>query len=146
MTQEKKITFWGRELNEEELKNKRLSYSTMANTFDAILCNNIVDVDNSIFDNIHCGSLTHYYDGEDNELDFDEWEELDDDDKYERETEIYQYFLVSDDALWVLEKAKELVLYSELLDCYVWCVDFYGTSWSYVLTSLELTDDYTSLK
>ena len=40
-----KVTFWGRELNDYEIKNKRLSYASMAKCFNAVLCNNIKEID-----------------------------------------------------------------------------------------------------
>ena len=61
--------------------------------------------------------------------------------KYEEEVvEIFQYYIVSDNALHLLQECNELVLYSEKLDCYIWCVDHWGTSWDYVLTSLKLKE------
>lgn len=133
-TTEKKPTFWGVELNEEETKSHRLSYATMSKTFDAVLCNSVVDVDPDIFNNIESGSFTHYYI---NGVEVDQ-EEI--------EEEIFQYFIVSDSALWILKKAGELVFYSEKLNCYIWGVTHWGTSWDYVLTSLKLNDDFTSLE
>ena len=43
-----KVTFWGHELNDIEIKNKRLSYETMAKCFNAVLCNNITKIDPNI--------------------------------------------------------------------------------------------------
>ena len=113
-----KVTFWGRELNNYEIKNKRLSYATMAKCFNAVLCNNITEVDPEFFCNIKSGV-----------------EESD-------APEIYQWFIVDDDATWILEKANEPLFYSEKLGCYVWGVTHYGTAWSHVLTSLELDDNF----
>ena len=109
-----KVTFWGRELNDYEIKNKRLSYATMAKCFNAVLCNNITEIDPDLFCNIKSGV----------------------------EAEIYQWFIVDDSAKWILEKANEPLFYSEKLECYVWGVTHYGTAWSHVLTSLELDDDF----
>ena len=44
-----KVTFWGCELNDYEIKNKHLSYATMAKCFNAVLCNNITEIDPAIF-------------------------------------------------------------------------------------------------
>lgn len=52
--------------------------------------------------------------------------------------DIYQFYLVSDNAKDPLEMANEIIFYSELLDCYVWGVTHFGTSWSYVLTDIEI--------
>ena len=115
-----------------------------------ILCNNIPEVDTQIFNNVHCGSL--YYISDDAEDDYAEYladyenscddeepktyqEWLEDNrEDYEREVDIYQYYLIRD-PYW-LEKAEELVLYSDKLDCYVWCIDHLGTGWDYVLSNL----------
>lgn len=134
-------------------ENKRLDYRGLAKMVgDMILCNNIVEVEPDIFDNVHCGSL--YYISDDAEYDYEDyvnecknneeepmtyedWLEENRDD-YERERDIFQYYLVRD-TYW-LEQCGELVLYSDKLDCYVWCIDHWGTSWDYVLTDIELDE------
>jgi DNA repair exonuclease SbcCD ATPase subunit len=58
-----KVTFWGRELNEYEIANKCLSYATMAASFNAVLCNNITEIDPDIFCNIEGGEV-YNIDGE----------------------------------------------------------------------------------
>ncbi len=78
-----------------------------------ILCNNIVENDDSIFDNMR----------------FNEFNEYDD------PIEIYQYFITdaSQDDVEYLEKTFDLKFtYSNLLDCFILCVDHWGTSWDYV--------------
>ena len=115
-----KVTFWGRELNEYEIKNKRLSYATMANSFNAVLCNNIPEIDPGIYDNLESCEKNA-----ESEL-----------------PEICQWFIVSDSAKWVLKKANEPLFYSDKLGCYVWGVTHSGTPWSHVLTSLELDDNF----
>ena len=141
----------------KENNGKRLDYAGLARLVgNRILCNNIPSVDPSIWDNVHCGSLDYiddygaendyqdYLADYENSLDdeepmtYEEWFEENKED-YIRQEEIYQYFLVHD-TFW-LEKANELVLYSELLDCYVWCITHWGTGWDYVLTSLECEDE-----
>lgn len=119
----KTVTFWGRELNKYEIANKRLSYATTANCFNAVLCNNITEIDPDIFCNIESGV-------EENE---DAESEL---------PEIFQWFIVDDSAKWILEKANEPLFHSDKLDCYVWGVTHFGTPWSHVLTSLELDDNF----
>jgi hypothetical protein len=130
---------------------KRLDYRGLAELVgDMIMCNNIPQVDETIWDNVHCGSL--YYISDDAEDDYAEYladyenscddeepktyqEWLEDNrEDYEREVDIYQYYLIRD-PYW-LEKAGELVLYSDKLDCYVWCIDHWGTGWDYVLSNL----------
>ena len=175
----KKITFWGVELNEEEIKYHRLSYYTVSKQFDAVLCNNITEVDPSIWDNFINGELTTYYkNGEEitreqyeeeteeiqnaiDDLTFEEWQTEEQETKAQKrieelekrlkdyetcEEEIYQYYIVSDNALWYLERMNQIVFYSEKLDCYIWGVTHWGTSWDYVLTNLTLNEDFTALE
>ena len=48
-----KVTFWGRELNDYEIKNKRLSYATMVKCFNAVLCKHITEIDKGVFCKTH---------------------------------------------------------------------------------------------
>lgn len=74
-----------------------------------ILCNNIVEIDSSVLENMEC------------------------DEEY---PEIYQYYLSDcskSEVEWLKEGFPSLIFsYSELLDLYVLCVDHFGTSWDYV--------------
>ena len=102
---------------------KRTTYKQAINWLhpSLILCNNIATIDASIWDNIRF--------------------EFEDEDG--NEIEIYQYFLTSfnDSDIEFLEKyfPSLLFTYSELLECYVLCVDHFGTSWDsvYIDTTLE---------
>ena len=137
-----KKMFWGCELNEAELSNHRLSYRTLASQFDCVLCNEIATADESLYDNVVCGDLEiFYHNGE--EITAEEARELEEQgeqiDSYYKD--IYQYYIVNDGAKWYLEQCNELVLYSPLLDSYVWCIDHFGTSWGYVMTSIKLNEE-----
>lgn len=83
-----------------------------------VLCNNIVDIDESVIYN----------------MDYEKPEtDNEDDDDYE--PEIYQWYLTditSSDVEWLKENFDLIFSYSDMLDCYVLCVDHCGTSWSYV--------------
>ena len=155
-------TFCGHKVSDYALKYGRLDYGTLAKCFNCVLCNNIPQVDSEIFDNIESGDFeSFYYDGE--EITREEYEERleeienkiaslsikenykeieeqeEEKDKFERlENEIFQYYIVSDISL--LKECNELVFYSPLLDCYIWGVTHWGTSWDYVLTSLKLRE------
>ena len=168
-------TFYGHKVSDYALKYGRLDYATMSKCFDAVLCNNITEVDPYLFDNIASGDFeAFYYDGEEidrdeyeektealenqiDDIDFIDWDELSDKkrekleakrealkdelNKYERmNVDIFQYFIVSDNALDLLKEAHEIVFYCEPLDCYVWGVTHWGTSWDYVLTSIKLRE------
>lgn len=80
-----------------------------------VLCNNISSIDDSIWDNIECGSL---YDSEDEIKD------------------IFQYFITGA-SNFDIEYAREyfpsmIISYSDKLDNYILLVDHYGTSWDNV--------------
>lgn len=113
-------------------ENKKLYYTdyyTAATWFGGIImCNNINEIDPSIFENFENLPV-----------------ESDDDDESEEEyyPEIYQYFLTpwsKQDVELILEVFPDLIItYSDRLDLYVLCVDHYGTMWSGVptLTTIE---------
>lgn len=81
---------------------------------DFVLCNNIANIDPTIYDNMR----------------FDYYNE--DTDSYK---EIFQWFITDANQSDVeyLEKHFGLLFsYSELLDTYILCVDHLGTNWGYV--------------
>lgn len=109
------------ELNEEEKKRNKISYKRLINriTNNLILCNNIVNIDGNIFDNIAVGEIPE-------------------------DSEIFQYFIIDVDE-WTIEKLQNkkcydvIIAYSEILENYVLMVDHFGTSWDYVMTDIEPT-------
>ena len=117
------------ELNEEERRTGKISYSRLIERIsnNLILCNNIVNIDESLFDNIVLGEI---YDEETEEY-----------------TEIYQYFIIDIDD-YTIEKLQEancndlIIAYSEALENYILMVDHLGTAWSYVMTDIEYTTKY----
>ena len=110
-------------LNEEELKKGRVSYRRIIDRYvgDIVLCNNIKQLDDSIFDN----AINLYND------------ENDDD------NEIYQYYLcnIGEWEKEQLEKMGIIISYSNMLDCDVLMVDHFGTNWDYVITDIEWTEN-----
>lgn len=50
--------------------------------------------------------------------------------------EIYQWFIVGDNAVSILEENNEIVFYNSQLDMYLWGVTHWGTAWDYVLTDI----------
>ena len=78
----------------------------------------------------------------------EEIERLNDEiDELEREQdeqpEIYQYYIISENGANILQTyTNDPVYYLPVLDCYIWGVTHWGTSWDYVLTDcvLELED------
>lgn len=121
------------DLNEYEKKHGKISYKTLLNYYnrDMILCNNIVNIDDSIYDNILVGNIYN-----------------EEEDYY---NDIFQYF-IWDLTEWDLKHIQEnyndelIIAYSEILDNYVLLVDHYGTSWDYVLTNIEYTDNWEKYK
>jgi hypothetical protein len=93
-----------------------ISYADAAKWFDnsLVLCNNIVEIDSDIFDNMQFS--------------------LEDEDGNYRE--IYQYYITdcnSDDVRCLSSWFSLLFSYSPLLDCYILCVDHWGTPWKSVM-------------
>lgn len=87
-----------------------------------IMCNEIPEVDPSVLDNMR----------------FYLYEE--DEDGYEEELEIYQWYLTdcSDFDVKFLEEHFGLKFtYSDLLGLYVLCVTHHGTSWDYVYWEVD---------
>ena len=53
--------------------------------------------------------------------------------------EIFQYFVISRYGAQILQElTDEIVYYLQVIDCYVWGVTHWGTSWDYVLTDIPL--------
>ena len=89
-----------------------------------LLCNNITEVDEYLFDNIEHGSLYRYFD--------ENGDEVDEDDDYVEEQiiDIYQYFLIDNStAEMLMRHTDEIIFYSEKLDLYVLGVTHFGTMW-----------------
>lgn len=79
-----------------------------------ILCNNIGEIDGSIYENMRFPTY---------------------DEENEAEVEIYQWFLTSaseSDVEWLEKSFGLLFTYSEKLDLFVLCVDHLGTMWDSV--------------
>lgn len=111
--------------NEIEKQTGKASYSTLVHRFvdNLVLCNNILQLDEFLFDNIVVGEISE-------------------------NTEIYQAYII-DIANYNIEYLQEnlentndiIIAYSDMLDCFVLLVDHFGTSWDYVPTDIKLTDD-----
>lgn len=123
------------------------SYKTIVEYFigDIVLCNNITEIDESVYDNLTIEEK--YYNENDEEITEEEY--YNDDNAYcdNSVPDIYQYYLchVSDYDKEQCEKAGLILSHSDILDCDVLCVDHYGTSWDYVLTDVKLFDNYDEL-
>ena len=125
------------DLNEYEKEHNSISFKRLFDKLftDAILCNNITklfyaDINGQYIEpSIEIGA------------DYDE-----ENDKY---VDIYQYFIVDFNS-YTYSKMQELseqlgkefiMYYIEALDLYVVGITHFGTSWDYVLTDIEPTED-----
>lgn len=83
--------------------------------FSLVLCNNIINVDDSIYDNMRFSTY---------------------DEETECYTEIFQYYITNATSFDVeyLEKTFEDIYfsYSDKLDCFILCVTHWGSDWHYV--------------
>lgn len=70
-------------------------------------------------------------------------EELREEEENSYNQEIYQYFIVSNNGAEIIKQyTDDPLFYNEELDMYVWGITHYGTSWSYVLTDIQLNCGY----
>ena len=120
------------ELNSEELKTGKVSYARAVERLidDIVLCNNITNIDYDIY----CNIINEGYYDEEHDEEHDE-------------EEFYQFYLCNLDD-WQKDFLKEtniIISYSDVLDCDVLMVDHYGTSWDYVMTDIEWTDNANEL-
>lgn len=104
-------------MNTTETKTMYTDYKTAVHWCSnaLIMCNNIPQIDPTVIDNAR----------------FDWYDE-----KTETETEVFQWF-ITDCSQWDVEYLEEhfpglLFTYSDLLDCFILCVDHFGTAWSSV--------------
>ena len=137
-------------MGDYEKEQGRASYRTIIEYFcgDIVLCNDIIEQDESVYDNMIQEDATKYYNENGEEISEDEYYE--DDNAYaENNTrEIFQYYLcnLSDYEKEQLQKAGVILSYSNMLNLDVLCVDHWGTSWDYVLTDVPLFDTCEELK
>ena len=118
---------WER-MGDYEKQQGYASYRTIVEHYigDIVLCNNIINIDESIWNNLQNGY----------------------DEDTEEYVEIYQYYLCNISE-WDRKELLEMGIvlsYSDMLECDVLCVDHYGTSWDYVLTDVKLFDSYEELE
>ena len=152
--------FYGQELSNEEIEMGRVSYATLARTFDAVLCNDITKLFYSTVNGDYIepemvnGRVDNSEQIEDlreqiEELEREEGtqEQIEDlreqIEELEREEdeppEIYQYYIIDNAGYRLLtEQTDEIVFYIEELDIAIWGVCHWGTPWSGVYTNIEI--------
>lgn len=119
--------FFGNEISQYGQQQGYLDYATFAKAFDAVLVNDITKLFYSSINNEYCEP--EYINGFDNTDDGDEYSE----------PEIFQYYIISaNGAELVQEYTNDPLFYLPVIDCYIWGVTHFGTSWSYVLTDVKL--------
>ena len=107
-------------------KTKKTTYSEAVKWLNnsLVLCNNITEVDPSIYENMYFD----YFDENDEPID------------------IYQWYITDcnqSDVKYLTKYFDLKFAYSDLLDCYILCVDHCGTSWNYVSCPVNDVDGYT---
>lgn len=159
--------FCGNKISEYGLQCGYLDYRTLASAFDAVLVNDITklfyaDVNGEYSE---AEQINGYIDNSEEiealEAERDELEtyfnihpedesageridELTEQiEELEREQgeqcEIFQYYIVSDSGAEILQDyTDDPIFYLPILNCYVWGVTHWGTSWDYVLTDVRL--------
>lgn len=110
--------------NEKHYTSYSVATKWLNNSY--ILCNNLPEIDPTVWENMIIQS--------DNDTDNVDDEYLD---------EIFQWYITDctrDDVNWLQKTFSDISFtYSELLDCYVLCVTHYGTSWDYVPVEVKST-------
>ena len=155
--------FYGNKISDYGLENGYVDYATLSKAFDAVLVNDITKlffadisgefnepeqvngfVDNSdeideLNDRISELMLENDDDSKTAEIDklqerINELEQ-----EQDNNPEIFQYFIISDNGAEILQElTDEIVYYLPVIDCYVWGVTHWGTSWDYVLTDIPI--------
>ncbi len=117
--------FYGVEITQEETEQGYISYSTLAKSFDAVLCNDITKL---FFTNINgVYQEAELYNG----TDYDEEEDY--------FYDIYQYYIIDNNGVDILEtNTDEIIYYLPELNLYVWGVCHGGTPWSSVNTNIRI--------
>lgn len=155
--------YYGNPISGYGLENGRVDYATLAKCFDAVLNNDIMNLTydiglweqlSGIIDNTdeideleekrdeleeeNENNPSQIIENEINEINEinEQIEELENEqNEYQ---EVFQWFIVDDWGGRLLQEINEIVYYNETLDMYLWGVTHYGTSWDYVLTSINI--------
>lgn len=156
--------FCGHEVSDYAKKNGYVDYATLAKAFDSVLNNVIMEATSEVG---YWEQVSGFIDNSDEiEALKEQIEELEDQitaDSTERQgeqtseqireleekieglereqdepTEVFQWYIVSDNGADILQEINEVVYYNETLDMYLWGVTHYGTGWDYVLTNIAI--------
>ena len=151
--------YYGNAISEYGLENGRVDYATLANCFDAVLNNDIMQLTYDIGCwNQVSGIIDNSDEKEELEEKRDELEEQNESspsqiteneinkindkiEELEREQdnqEVFQWYIVDNGGARLLQNINEIVYYNENLDMYLWGVTHCGTSWDLVLTNIKI--------
>ena len=157
--------YYGNPVSDYGMEHNRVDYETFAKAFNHVYCDfeALQAASNYDFEPVNGNELYYELDGktytpeemetkkEELEAHLQELEEMEDASEEKASVEndleelqeekyydIFQYYIVPENAVEILEENNEIVLYSDTLNLYIWGVTHYGTAWSYVLTDIEI--------
>jgi len=138
--------FYGRKISLYGIQHGRVDYAALGGSFDCILNNKIMFCDTLGYESWELvnGSDYDYFNGDGDEIDYEAFCDLEDQglDCNAEMKEFFQYYIISDRGADILKEwTNETVWYNEYIDCYLWGVTHWGTSWEYVLTDIEFTKE-----
>jgi hypothetical protein len=136
-------------------EEQRRQFNKLINSCDMILMNNIVDVDDSIWDNWESITPNQSCEIEDSE-EQDNFEYncvthgIPTNDEYacdetDENNEVFQWFAVGDSDADFLKRHNQYITYSDKLDTYFLAICHFGTSWDYTGMVNDFDDCYTGL-
>jgi hypothetical protein len=122
---------------------RRDRFNKIINGIDAVLMNNISEIDPSVYENWQGKSpISEQCDIEDNDKDEKmpyycnthdvATNEAFECEEYEGETEVYQWFAINQNDAEFLQEHNQYITYSDMLDTYFWAITHFGTGWDYV--------------
>ena len=121
---------------------RREQFNKLINGCNLVLCNNIPEVDQSIWDNWQDKSPMSVCEIYGKECEY-HGEKLEDGEcPYQDEMpEVYQWYITSDSDAEFLKRHGQYVTYSDVLDCYVLAITHFGTAWDYVDSMVDAFND-----
>ena len=124
---ENKKYFYGNEISSYGVEHNRVDYRALAQSFDAVLCNDITKLFySSVNDKYMEPELVSGTDFNEEDCYYD----------------IYQYYIISEYGAEILKDyTNEIVYYLPELNMYIWGVTHLGTPWSGVLTDIKINED-----
>ena len=152
--------YYGNPVSEYGLESGYVDYATLAKCFDAVLNNDIMNLTcdigsweqvSGIIDNTDeieeleekLYELEEESENNPSQIIENEIDEINEQiEELENEQddghEVFQWFIVDDWGVRLLQDIDEVVYYNEKLHMYLWGVTHYGTSWDYVLTNIKI--------